>query len=298
MKATAHGLLPIGRFARISGLSIRTLRRYGRLGLLEPARVDEDTGYRYYSLAQAREAEAIRRLRALDVPLEEIRAILGASPDVARERLEAHRARLEGRSVELRRAVAELTRLIDGKEPIVPQKEKMVRFEIGIEEVPEQRFLAIREHVHQDEMSAVIPRCIHDVHAYMEEKGLSFAGPPICICPFPDEHGMLDTEVGWPVAGDVQGRGRIAATTLPATRALVMKHVGPYDALSNSYRMMSELMEEHGLTAVGDPREHYITDPDEVADPNDYATRIVWPIGPEGELNPRGTFKKRVEPPA
>jgi DNA-binding transcriptional MerR regulator len=295
VKATAHGLLPIGRFARISGLSIRMLRRYGRLGLLEPAHVDEDTGYRYYSLTQAREAEAIRRLRALDVPLEEIRVILGSPPDVARERLETHRARLEGRGVELRQAVAELTRLIEGKEPLVPQKEKMVRFEIGIEEVPEQRLLAIREHVHQDEMSTVVPRCIDEVHAHMQEQGLSFAGPPICVCPFPDEHGMLDTEVGWPVAEEVAGSGRIEARTLPATRALVMKHVGPYEVLSNSYRLMSELMEEEGLTSVGDPREHYITDPDEVADPNDYETRIIWPIGPGGELNPRGTFKKRVE---
>ena len=75
-----------------------------------PAHVDEDTGYRYYTLEQAREGEAIRRLRELDVPLDEIRALLDAPPDALREGLAAHRARLEGRTVELRRTLEELSR--------------------------------------------------------------------------------------------------------------------------------------------------------------------------------------------
>ena len=58
---------------------------------------------------------------------------------------------------------------------------------------------------------------------------------------------------------------------------------------------MSEVMEENGLTAAGAPREIYVTDPEEVSDPNEYETRIVWPIGPEGELNPGGFFKRRIE---
>jgi DNA-binding transcriptional MerR regulator len=286
-------LLSIGRFARISGLSIRTLRRYDGIGLLVPAFVDEETGYRYYSLAQAREAEAIRRLRSLDVPLEEVRLILHATPELVRERLAAHRARLEGRAVELEQALAELTRLIERKEPLVPEKE-MVRFEIGIQDVEEHRMLLIHEHVHQDEMSKAVPRAIAEVHGYMQELGLGFHGPPICICPFPDDDGMLDTAIGWPVDRDVPGNGRIVPQTLPATRALVMKHVGPYEALSRSYRLMAEVMEENGLTAAGEPREVYVSNPEEVPDPSDYETLIVWPIGPDGELNPGPKFKRRV----
>jgi len=37
-------LLPIGVFARLTGLTVRAVRHYGELGLLEPAYVDEDTG--------------------------------------------------------------------------------------------------------------------------------------------------------------------------------------------------------------------------------------------------------------
>jgi DNA-binding transcriptional MerR regulator len=291
--STTH-LLSIGRFARTTGLTIRTLRRYDALGLLVPAYVGEDTGYRYYTLEQARDGEAIRRLRELDVPLEEVRALLHASPEALREGLAAHRARLEGRAVELRQVLEELSRLIDGKEQLVPENE-MVTFEIGIQDVDEVQALVVREHVHQDEMSEVVPRDIAEVHAYVQELGLGFHGPPICVCPFPNEDGTLDAQIGWPVAEDVAGRGRIEPTTLPATRALVMKHVGPYTALGKSYRLMSEVMEENGLTPVDAPREVYVTDPEEVTDPNEYETVIVWPIGPEGELRPRGFFKRRVE---
>ena len=65
-------LLSIGRFARVSGLTVKALRHYDDIGLLRPAHVDDSTGYRYYTLAQARDAEAIRRLRRLDVPLEDV----------------------------------------------------------------------------------------------------------------------------------------------------------------------------------------------------------------------------------
>jgi DNA-binding transcriptional MerR regulator len=292
--STTH-LLSIGRFARTTGLTIRTLRRYDAIGLLVPAHVDEDTGYRWYTLDQAREGEAIRRLRELDVPLEEVRALLHASPDDVRRGLESHRARLEGRAVELRQTLEELSRLIDGKESLVPEKE-MVRFEIGIQEVDETKALMVDEHVHQDEMSDVVPKAIAEVHAYVQELGLPFHGPPICVCPFPNEDGTLDSQIGWPVAEDVPGRGRIELKTLPATRALVMKHLGPFTALGQSYRLMSEVMEHHGLTATDAPREIYVTDPEEVSDPNRYETVIVWPIGPEGELKPEpgDYFKRRV----
>ncbi len=294
MTLSTAQLLSIGRFARTTGLTIRTLRRYDAIGLLVPAHVDEDTGYRWYTLEQARDGEAIRRLRELDVPLEEVRELLHAPPETLREGLEAHRARLEGRAVELRHTLEELSRLIDGKEQLVPEKE-MVKFEIGIQDVDEVKALVVREHVHQDEMSEVVPRDIAEVHAYVQELGLGFHGPPICVCPFPNEDGTLDTQIGWPVAEDVPGRGRIEPTTLPATRALVMKHVGPYTALGKSYRLMSEVMEENGLTPTDAPREIYVTDPEEVSDPNEYETVIMWPIGPEGELKPGGFFKRRVE---
>jgi DNA-binding transcriptional MerR regulator len=284
--AGVEELLSIGRFARLSGLTVKALRHYAEIGLLRPAAVDDSTGYRYYALAQARDAEAIRRLRSLDVPLDEIRELLAADEPAFRERLAVHRAHLEGRVAETQWILVELDRLIDGKEQLVPDtKDVRIRFEVKIEEVPAQRYAVVRERVRNEQLPELIPRQIDAVHAYLQEVGARFVGPPICVCPFPDEEGLAWCEIGWPVEGHVEGRPPVEIKTYPASRALVFKHVGPYTELSRSYRLMSELMEENGLEPAGDPREIYDSDPEEVPDPNDYVTLIVWPIGAEGELS-------------
>ncbi|GAA0739774.1 MerR family transcriptional regulator [Dactylosporangium roseum] len=69
-------LMPIGRFARLCRLSVKQLRHYGDVGLLRPAWVDLDSGYRYYRSGQAREALSIGLLRSLDVPLPVIGQVL------------------------------------------------------------------------------------------------------------------------------------------------------------------------------------------------------------------------------
>jgi DNA-binding transcriptional MerR regulator len=291
-------LLSIGRFARLTGLTLRAIRHYGELGLLNAAHVDESTGHRYYAPAQLRDAEVIRRLRSLELPLDEIRAVL-ASPDPAhvRDRLAIHRERLERRVDATSRILAELQRLIDGEEALVPEPEKeTIRFELSIQDVAPRHGLAVRVRAHVDEMSRVIPQAIDEVHAFLQEAGLGFAGAPFCICPFGDDQGYGEVTVGWPVAEPHEGRGRIEPVELPSGRAVVYKHVGPYDALGRSYRLVSEVMAKGGLQPAGDPVELYESDPQKVEDPNDYETVIVWPVGPDGDLPPaRDTFRKRVE---
>jgi DNA-binding transcriptional MerR regulator len=291
-------LLSIGRFARLSGLTVKALRHYDEIGLLRPARVDDASGYRYYALSQAREAEAIRRLRALDVPLEEVAPLIGAQDETVRGRLAVHRARIEGRAVEVQAILAELDRLIDGEEELVPTHDKVqIRFEIDIKHVPERRVAVVRERVQESAIKEVIPRQIMAVGHYLQEIGAQALGPPLCVCPFADGEGMLALETGWPVGDDVPPRPPIEVKTYPATRALIFKHVGPFDGLGRAYRLMSEVMEHHGLEPAADPVEIYETDPAEVADPNEYVTFIEWPIGDGGTWPPAADvlFHRRVE---
>jgi DNA-binding transcriptional MerR regulator/catechol 2,3-dioxygenase-like lactoylglutathione lyase family enzyme len=89
-------LMTIGRFARISGLSVHTLRHYDDVGLLAPAEVDPATGYRRYRRDQVRQARLIQALRWIDLPIEEIGAALfDESGDTLTGILRRHRLRLE-----------------------------------------------------------------------------------------------------------------------------------------------------------------------------------------------------------
>jgi DNA-binding transcriptional MerR regulator len=88
---------PLGDFARLSQLSPKALRRYDELGLLPPARVDPDSGYRWYSEGQLDQARLVASLRQIGIPLVQIIVILGLEPEAAAEQIGAYWAGAEGR---------------------------------------------------------------------------------------------------------------------------------------------------------------------------------------------------------
>ena len=113
-------LMPIGRFSRLTGVGVKALRHYDEIGLLVPAAVDDETGYRFYSPDQVDRAEAIRLLRRLDMPLDEIRATLDAEdPASLRAALVSHQRQMAIRDSALRASRGKLQRLIDGRETIM-----------------------------------------------------------------------------------------------------------------------------------------------------------------------------------
>ena len=71
--------MSIGRFSRLTGLTVKALRHYDAEGLLHPATVDPQTGYRRYEPAQVETGQTIRTLRDFDVPLETVRKFTEAA---------------------------------------------------------------------------------------------------------------------------------------------------------------------------------------------------------------------------
>ncbi|WP_326550541.1 MerR family transcriptional regulator [Micromonospora sp. NBC_01813] len=74
-------LLTIGAFARAAGLTVKALRIYADLGLLRPAAVDPDSGYRYYDPEQLELARLVATLRRSGMPLRRIRQVCAHWPD-------------------------------------------------------------------------------------------------------------------------------------------------------------------------------------------------------------------------
>jgi DNA-binding transcriptional MerR regulator len=113
-------LITIGRFARITGLTVKALRHYDEVGLLRPAAVDPETGYRSYSSGQVRRAERIRMLRRLELPLDDVATLLETEdPALIHRVLVDHQRRTAIRSAELKVVLQGLQPLIDGKESVM-----------------------------------------------------------------------------------------------------------------------------------------------------------------------------------
>ena len=69
-------LFSIGKLSKLTGVHIQSLRYYETLGILNPAWVDPDSGYRYYTFSQTRIVEAIQYCVELDIPLKSFRNFL------------------------------------------------------------------------------------------------------------------------------------------------------------------------------------------------------------------------------
>ena len=87
----------IGEFAQIAQVSGRQLRFYDQLGLLRPAHIDHQTGYRYYTIRQLPRLNSILALKELGLSLEQIGPLLekDISPVELRSMLTLKRAQLE-----------------------------------------------------------------------------------------------------------------------------------------------------------------------------------------------------------
>ena len=107
-------MLGIGQLARLAGLSVGALRHYDEVGALVPAYVDPATGYRRYTRSQVDAARTVALLRELEVPLDEVRAVLAQDDPVVRRALLArHRDRVAARVTRLQRVLHRLTHLVD-----------------------------------------------------------------------------------------------------------------------------------------------------------------------------------------
>lgn len=268
-------LMPIGRFSEMTRLSIKALRLYDEMKLLEPAQVDPSTGYRYYTPGQANRGEAIRRLRSLDMPLDDIREVLAAEPDVARKLLDEHRRRLED---ELARGEA----MLDFLSNIIEGKERLMPYEVSIKEIPDQSVAAIREHVSMGTIEEAIAAGFSGIVQALNSRGTDIAGTPFIIYhDVIDEETDGDIEMCIPVTDSIEDTGRVRRRTVAGGPVAATVHKGPYREIPPAYHALSTWIAQNGHTMTGPPREIYLNDPTVVGE-QEALTEVNWPIDGEG----------------
>lgn len=111
-------LLNIGAFAAATGLTIPALRHYDEIGLLKPAQVDPGSGYRRYHQGQIDDARLICGLRAVGVPIDDVRAVVGRPADQVRSALDAHRERLVAQLREVSQRIVAVDEFIEKGTPV------------------------------------------------------------------------------------------------------------------------------------------------------------------------------------
>jgi effector-binding domain-containing protein len=268
-----ENLLPIGRFSKMTRLSVKALRHYDELGLLVPAIVDPSSGYRYYAYSQANRAEAVRILRGLDMPLEQIRELLESEdPEVIRKHLEQHRASLQERRERHDRMLSFIEGLIERKEGVMP-------YEVQVKEVAAQWVATVRRRTSMPAIGKDIAEAFAEVGEAVGRSGVAMTGPPFLIMhDVIDEETDGEIELAFPVATPLAAAGVVRCEELPATTVAWTLHRGPYDEVGPAYHTITGWIQEHGHEVAGPPREVYLSDPGETPNPADYLTEVQFPI--------------------
>jgi len=257
--------VPIGEFSRLTHLSVKTLRHYHDVHLLAPARIDPSTGYRRYSVDQVPTALLIGRLRGLDMPLAEVRAVLDVATNVERDRvIAAHLQRMEGELDRTRDIVASLRRWLTAG-PRLP---------VSYRRIGDLTALALSAVVGRAEIDAWCSDTYPQLYADATARNLRPVGPAGATYGdafFTEERGDVTAYV--PVApGSTDGR------LIVGSRYAVALHEGVFTAFDQTYAALGSHVAEHDTVAPGPIREIYLAGPGDVADPSNYRTEVCWPI--------------------
>jgi DNA-binding transcriptional MerR regulator len=263
--------LTIGEFSRITHLSVKTLRHYHEVGLLEPVDVDPRTGYRHYTTSQIPTAQVIRRFRSLDMPVEDVKAVLDASEPEARNSLiTAHLNRLEDELARVQLSVASLRSLLEpALAPIAVEHRR----------VPATTAAGIREVVDLEDLLGWYHGAFGELYATVGAQGMRASGPSGGLYSsdlFQYERGEATVFV--PTDGNIRPIGRVASLLVPGADLAVTVHQGPHTDIDVTYGALGAYVTRHELAVEGPVREYYPVDVRSTEDTAQWRTEIGWPI--------------------
>jgi DNA-binding transcriptional MerR regulator len=264
-------LLSIGEFSRASYLTIKTLRHYHDVGLLEPANVDSSSGYRYYRADQIATAQTIRRLRELEMPVEQVKGVLNAADSTARNALIAkHLERMKHQLERTTAAVASLHALLN---------EPTGSIAVEFRAVPPTNALSISAVVGLDALVSWWTAAFDELTDTLAASGVRPAGNSGAIYAqevFELAHGEVVVFV--PIANRVAAAGRARPLTVPAAELAVTIHHGAHDDFDRSYGALGRYLAEHDLKVEEHVREYYLVGPRQTEDASQWQTEIAWPV--------------------
>jgi DNA-binding transcriptional MerR regulator/effector-binding domain-containing protein len=133
-------MVSIGEFARLGRVSVRTLRHYDEIGLLAPASVDPETGYRCYLPSQLGQLNRIIALKELGLSLAQSRQLVtGITAEELRGMLVLRRAQLEQELEAHKKQLLE----VEARLGYIEQEGTMPADDITVKRIPAMGVVAI-----------------------------------------------------------------------------------------------------------------------------------------------------------
>jgi DNA-binding transcriptional MerR regulator len=266
--------LSIGVFARRSLLSPKALRLYDRLGLLSPAQVGEENGYRMYRESQLETARLIAMLRHVDMPLATVAAVIAAPESARADVVARYWDEVERRHAGMRELVKHLQLKLNGKDA------SYAMYNIQQRDVPEQTVLTEQRHL----TVSGLPQWISEAGSRLIKTADTIGGgtgPMIVIY-----HGEVNedsdgpVEVCIPVSPTPEQAAQAATRIEPAHREAytrITKSQVAFPQILSAYEAVEQWIGANNQACSAAPREIYFAD-FMSAGPDDEVCDIAFPL--------------------
>lgn len=263
----------IGMFSQIGKTTIKTLRYYEKVGILSPAYVDEENGYRYYTTDQLFTLHEILGLRQMNFSIEEIKNIL--SGENVEETLKKRRQETKE---ELDTVMDQLSRIdyyIEKR-----KEEQRMSYQAVIKEIPEcivfSKVTVLPSYEALFEVMPKLGKAVKELNP-----GLKCAEPEYCFNMYLDGE-YKEKDINVDVCEAVEDFGvapeGVTFKKIPGVTAVTTLHKGPYENLGQAYAFIFKWIEDNGYEVVGNPRESYIDGIWNKESKEDWLTEIQVPV--------------------
>lgn len=246
----------ISDFSRFTRVSVKMLRHYDQLGLLRPARIDPETGYRYYTSEQLPRLNRLIALKDLGFGLEEIGALLNdpLSLDELRGMFRLRQAEIE------RQVQVEQTRLrhLQARWEALERAMSLSLYDIVVREVPAQLVASIRGALPGD--GPELAEWFDELETYVARHAARASSPPQTI--YYDEYyseERVQAEAAVPLAHRIPASERVQVSELPGVSAMAcVVYTGGYEQMTEVLAALMRWVEANHCQAAGPLREVYL----------------------------------------
>ncbi|MFP4243347.1 MAG: MerR family transcriptional regulator [Chitinispirillaceae bacterium] len=266
-------MLRIGEFSRLCKVSIKTLRYYDEIGLLEPDLVAEN-GYRFYSYRKLAVVSRIQEMKAAGLYLEDIQTVLKENLSAERrlELLKKRRRELIEEILSQKKTLSRLDQMIHSVRET--QMEKIV-----LKKLPEVIVASYRTVIPSYEALFTLAPKMGEI---MEKQGAVCRTPAYCFNIYHHDEFRekdIDVEICEAVEKKLEDCEGVTYKSVGAVpEAATLLHRGPYERLGKSYAELFAWIEEHGYRPADKPRESYIDGIWNKEDPEEWLTEIQIPV--------------------
>jgi DNA-binding transcriptional MerR regulator/effector-binding domain-containing protein len=272
-------MFSIGEFARLGTVSVRTLRHYDEIGLLRPAKVDPDTGYRAYTADQLGQLNRIIALKDLGLSLAQTGQLLdGITLEELQGMLLLRRAQLEH---ELQEHASQLLG-VEARLRYIAREGAMPADDIIVKKIPAMGVVTISAKAPAFGPTNIVP-VVNNSAAQFDELGIkdlvAEAGPYMIFYEH-EPDGQVTVHLALPVAQEPADLPEPARyLVLPEVEAAVTVRTGPAAGIFPVvYHDLARWADAHGYRAPAPGREVWVHEVDNIADASQQVIEIQLPF--------------------